>query len=90
MRNISSTISSFGIQIIRQGILLIVRREAFRSLCVNSSQALQWCTSWVSTDTREVMWHAISGNPARRMACCYALAKQQERHPRVTGYRSVD
>ncbi len=86
MRNISSTISTFGIQNISQGISLIVRREAFRSLCANSSRTLQWYTSHLLGD---VLWHAISGKPAMRMASCFALAKQEERHPRVTGYRSV-
>ena len=81
MRNISSTISTLGTQIIRQGIALIVSREAFRSLCANSSRALQWRASRMFGDVR---WHVTSGGPAKHMACCYALAKQQERHVRVT------
>lgn len=89
MRNISSTISTFGIQIIRQGITLIVRREAFRSLCANSSRALQWLASYVSIDMCDAMWHVLSGKPASHKACCFALAKQQERNVRVTRSRSV-
>lgn len=89
MRNISSIISTFGNQIIRQGIALIVRREAFRSLCANSSRALQWSMSHVLTDTCDIMWHVLSGKPAPHKACCYALAKQQERNVRVTCPRSV-
>ncbi len=86
MRNISSTISTLGNQIIRQGIQLIVRREEFRSLCVHSSYALRWLASRMSGDAR---WHMPGGMPAKHMACCFALAKHQVRTPRVTRFRTV-
>ena len=73
MRNIITNISTLGIQIIRQGISLIVRGEACRSLCAYSSLALRWTASAFFTGTHVVKWHVLGGDPAMRMACCCSL-----------------
>lgn len=95
MRNLLTKISilSIGIQGICQDVKLIVRGETLRSLCAHSSIALARCAGRLLRDLRPMRWHRCVGTPwtmaTMRTAGCFAVVKQQERYPRVTGFRSV-
>jgi hypothetical protein len=92
MRQLQSNISVRGIQSICQGIQLIVRNEAMRSLRATLS-ALRGYVSRMSDNMRDSRWHGLelllATLTAKQPARCFATAKQHGRHVRVIGRRSV-